>query len=189
MPRYITCTNCGQTVPFNLYYSETPIARRMRVKSLCFDCAFWTDYMEHPQVDTTIVSGTLYVFVPIDTPLFNKQRRRQKGIVFARNMETGEPVYALGCQRIANVPDNFKDLLPDQYRFISEETYAIMISRMGRDCLAKGCWDRYQCLWYNRQKAEPVKPWNTVPPYHNPGDENCESFINTDLMYNVNIEE
>lgn len=189
MPKQIICSNCGASERYNLYGSQSTVARMMRLKSLCFDCAYWQDYYEHPQQDTYIISGKLYTFYPIETIIRHKQKRKKRGLVFARNMQTGKIVYASRYQYIASVPENFKHLFPDQFRFISEPTYAILASRICRECLAKGCWDRYYCFWYNKEKAEPHIPWNTIPPSHKPGDEQCESFINKETMYNVNIQE
>ena len=184
MSRQFICSNCGKTVTSINFNSEAPLARLMRVESLCFDCAFWKDYITNPQPDTTIISGKLYAFHPIEQKP-NRSQMKRKGIVFARNMQTGAIVSCTDYRYIANIPDTFKPQLPDHYRFISAETYSLIAERAIPECLAKGCWDRYHCFWYNTTKAEPHKPWNQIPHYHKPGDEQCESFINKDPMYHL----
>lgn len=188
MTRQITCSICGSTYSFNLYPSQSSLARIMRTKSLCFDCAFWMDYKDNPQVDTQIISGKLYRVLFKKDILYKKQSRKRKGIILARDLRTGDLVYSFDYQYIADVPERFKNIFPDQFRFISESTYYLLYTRANKECLAKGCWDRYHCYWYNKDKAEPNNPWNTIPHYHKVGDEGCESFINKDTMYNVNIE-
>lgn len=189
MPRQIVCKNCGLVFPYSSFYSQTSLAKTMRVKSLCFDCAFWETYKERPLPDSYIISGKLYTFFPKENILWKKQSRQAKRVILAQNMQTMAPVYATDCKYIASIPEHYKSDFPDQYRFISEPTYALLINRECKECVAKGCWDRYQCYWYNKEKAEPGKPWNTIPHYHKPGDEGCESFINKETMYNVNLED
>lgn len=189
MSRQIICSNCGSVVPLGLYFSQSSLAKRIRTQSLCFNCAFWMDYKENPRPDTAIINGKLYTFQSHEETLWNKWQRKKRGIVFAQNISTGTFVYAFNVRRIADVPVNFRKEFPDQYHFVSLETYAIAAERACRDCLAKGCWDRYNCFWYNRQKAEPGKPWNKIPSYHKVGDEKCESFVNKETMYNINLQD
>jgi hypothetical protein len=188
MLQRITCSNCGKIEQQRMYYSESNIARLARLKTLCFDCAYWENYMQHPLAGTAVVSGGLWYFNPQKEVLYNKSRRTRKGIVLAHELKTGDVVYSTTYRLIAKIPKHIKTRLPDQYRFISEQTYSLLISRQCKECLAKGCWDRYYCFWYDAAKAEPNKPWNEVPSYHKPGDELCETFINKNEMYNINIE-
>lgn len=183
MQDQIVCKNCGTIVPHNLFYSQTSVAKTMRTKSLCFECVFWESYKESPTPGTYIVSGKLYEFHPVEDILENGSSRRAKNLSFAQDMQTMIPVYARNCRCIATVPERYKSDFPDRYRFISERTYTLLINRGYKECRAKGCWDRYQCFWYNKEEAEPKAPWNTIPHYHKLGDENCESFINKETMY------
>jgi hypothetical protein len=104
-------------------------------------------------------------------------------------MKTGAIVYATKCEYIADVPKQFRKKFPDKYRFISLRIYSLIADRICKECRAKGCWDRYTCYWYDKKKMEPKKPWNTVPPYHHDGDEQCDSYINKKTMYNLNKEQ
>lgn len=185
MPRQLICSRCGQTVKISRFNSQAPMANLMRKETLCFDCAFWVNYTQHPMPDTHIIDGALYTFQPVADVLQYMKRRNTDKIAFAYELETDTPVYSFVCKFITNVPNNFKEQYPDQFKFISKRTYVIMTGRVYKECLSKGCWDRYHCLWYNKQKAEPNKPWNDIPTYHQIGGEHCESFIDQETMYNV----
>lgn len=105
-------------------------------------------------------------------------------------MQTKDVIYAYSPVYIAKIPERFRKQLPDKFRFISEKTYLQIIKRGNRECTAKGCWDRYRCFWYNKEKMEPDnKPYNIIPHYHNIGDEECESFIDIETMYNVKLKQ
>lgn len=104
---------------------------------------------------------------------------------FAINMKTGECVGNLERKLLGTVPTNFLELLPDQYRWISRETYERINTRELKYCEMKGCFDRYRCYWYNPAKTEPNGAWNHIPNGYVPGMEMCESFIDKNTMYNV----
>lgn len=176
------CSYCGKEYCIGLYNRKSDLRQKMREEGLCFDCAYWKDYIEHPSEDTAIVNGALYIFKPITKRLL-KRDRKLKGMIFARNMTTGAIVGCREYRKITVVPERFRSALPDQFRTISEETYRQIDERPIPECLSKGCWDRYHCFWYNAKKAEPNKPWNEIPHYHKPGGEHCESFINKETMY------
>lgn len=44
-----------------------------------------------------------------------------------------------------------------------------------QDCDRKGCFDRYDCIWYNT--AAEKKPWNRIPKNHVPGEERCPRCV------------
>lgn len=186
LPPPTTCSTCGKEIPPDLFFSQSPIARRMRLKQMCFDCAFWDDYMENKQSDTYVISGGLYVFFPLTSDTWNKRKAKFRKFFYAHDMLTRTAVYSTSCQHITDIPEHIKQKFPDQYRFISKDVFERLTDRMCKECLAKGCWDRYWCYWYNKQKAERDTPWNTIPDYHKPGGEECESFINKETMYTVN---
>lgn len=181
MDKILTCSFCGRTVTINRYVSTSALNKRMRIENLCYDCAFWKDYLEHPRPGSVILSGKLYALSPI-TRYLNGTSRRRNGIQFARNMQTGKAIAFTSYHCLATVPRQFRERIPDQYRFISERTYTLLWQRTKKCCI-KGCWDRYHCWWYDKDKAEPKGPWNEIPKTHKIGDENCESFINKETMY------
>lgn len=167
-----------------IFFSQAPIARLMRKSQLCYECTFWKQYISNPISGTFIVNGKLYKG-EIKQDFITGNKRNNK--VLLRELKTGNLMYCTSPPvLISKVPERFRDELPDKYGFISSRTYKLLLERC-TDCLAKGCWDRYYCFWYNASKAEPKQPWNEIPHYHKPGDEKCESFINKLTMYDIKI--
>lgn len=154
----------------------------MKAERLCFDCAYWKDYIANPTPGTAIVSGALYDFVPCRKEI-DRRALKRKGIKLALDMTTKEVVTCVAPVLKAKVPLSFAQILPDQYRFISADTYFRIKEYCAPYCLSKGCFDRYHCYWYNAEKAEPNGPWNRIPAKYIIGSEMCESFIDKDKMY------
>lgn len=175
------CLICGKKIDFWLCPKRT-LAKAMKSKTLCFECAYWTDYIEHPSPGTVIISGGVYEFTPIFTKIDWRQLKK-KDMVYAIEIKTGKAVSGYKPFFIGSVPDNFKEKLPDQFKFISKETYLRIVNHQGGPCMAKGCWDRYHCYWYDAKLAEPKKPWNKIPKDYQIGNELCPSFINKFYMY------
>lgn len=185
MAQLIQCTHCGQTFDLDLYCAYKGISKRMRAERLCFDCAYWKGYIENPTPGTAIVSGALYVFTP-DRREIDRRNIRKRGITFAHDMTSKEIVTCIAPVFKARVPATFSEMLPDQYRFISADTYFRIKEYCAPYCNSKGCFDRYHCFWYHPEISEPHGPWNHVPKKYTVGSEMCESFINKEEMY-VNL--
>lgn len=182
--RTLTCSCCGKVIDLDHYDIRKPSVKQMVQQNVCFECLFWKTYIDNPIAGTYIVNGKLMYFVPIRGWL-RKSTRLKKGIVYVRDMKTGEAVANMERQIIGTVPPTFKELLPDRYKFISLDVYERIHERQSEYCMMKGCYDRYHCLWYNPEIAEPDGPWNEVSSKHKVGDELCESFINKNTMYDV----
>ena len=75
------------------------------------------------------------------------------------------------------IPPQFRPILPDQYKFLTKDEYCRIYRYRGQMCLAKGCFDRYHCIWYRKEVAEPNGPWNTIPKNYVIGSEDCPSFV------------
>lgn len=182
MARIFHCSHCGQSCDLDLFCHYKGRTKRMRQERLCFDCAYWMDYIDNPIPDTAIVSGALYSFVP-DRREIDRRNIRKTGITFALDMNNREIVTCISPIFKAKVPKSFSELLPDQYRFISAETYFRIKEYCAPHCTSKGCFDRYHCFWYNAQLMESRGPWNKIPKDYIIGGEMCESFIDKERMY------
>ncbi len=71
-----------------------------------------------------------------------------------------------GCLGLAlrgRIPHQFSKLLPDQFQFISSDTYQRINGFEAEMCLSKGCFDRYHCIWYNSSVAEPGRTMEYHP--------------------------
>ncbi len=181
------CSYCGKTVNLDQYESNRPFYKRMAQARVCFECEFWMRYVENPIPDTYIVSGKMMRFIPIHGWVHGNARRVE-GMRFAYDMHTEEIVCNLERKVLGTVPPQFRELLPDDYRWITKNTYERILFRQYEFCDMKGCYDRYNCFWYNAEKMEADGPWNQLPKNYKPGMELCESFINKNTMYDVQFD-
>lgn len=175
---YISCSFCGKREDLELFRTiSSPLVSKMRTERLCFDCAYWKQWMKHPEPETIIVSGCVY---KQSGPLFKPkhQQLRANAIKFLMDKSTRNVYGCLGLALRGRIPHQFSKLLPDQFQFISSDTYQRINGFEAEMCLSKGCFDRYHCIWYNSSVAEPEEPWNTIPKNYQIGSENCPSFVN-----------
>ena len=181
---FITCSNCGKEEDMESFRSlNNPLVTKMRNEQLCFDCAYWMDKLLKPNPDTAIISGGLY---KINGPFTRVPFRRTRAIDLQFVIEVNSTnVYATkDITLIGEIPIRLSQMVPDQYRFITREEYRRIIRFESDMCLSKGCFDRYHCLWYRADIAEPEEPWNKIPKDYQIGGECCPSFID---KYGINI--
>ncbi len=175
---YITCPYCGKQEDLEAFRAiNNTLVSRMRNEQICFDCAYWMNRISNPEPDTIIVSGNLY---KLTTPLERPPLRNTRAVAlkFLVKVDTKD-VYAVTNMILrGSIPTRLASLVPDQYKFITREEYRRVIGFNAEMCLSKGCFDRYHCIWYRTDIAEPDEPWNTVPNNYQIGDEHCPSFIN-----------
>lgn len=179
--RFIICKHCGTQIDLDSFRHNRVLTKQMQAKQLCFDCAYWLDYLSHPLPNTAVIEGKLYSFELIEHNAKVHQRRAwYQYIVHIKN----KSAYAIhNPKMIAVIPNHFQKEFPTEYRFITYDAYRTIHQYMAVSCTAKGCWDRYHCFWYNKEEMEPKEPWNKVPKNHVPGDEMCEGFIDKTKMY------
>lgn len=175
---FVTCSFCGKLEDLEAFrLTQSSLVSRMRAERLCFDCAYWKTWLENPEPDTVAISGRLYKMAQ---PFFfpNMQQARAKDLLFVIDA-TANKVYA--CRDLilrGSIPVQFRSLLPDQYKFITKDEYSRVYRYNAEMCLSKGCFDRYHCIWYRPEIAEPDEAWNTIPENYIIGSENCPSFVN-----------
>lgn len=178
------CSICGSEINIWLCSRKRSLTKLMRHYNLCFECAYWTNFIHNPTPGSTIISGGIYMFEPIDG-IVDWRKLRMSNTVYVMDLYTKKVMGSTKCSLIGIIPKIFSKQLPDQYKFISKDTYLKIVNYQGTCCIAKGCWDRYSCWWYNAQIAEPKGPWNAIPKNHKIGDELCESFINKFTIYDI----
>jgi hypothetical protein len=176
---FITCSFCGKREDVEPYRMiKTPLVTRMRGEQLCFDCAYWKCWMDNPEPDTLVISGAVYKLTqPLRKP--NYQASTAKAMQFL--VDVNDPFNLFATKELilrGKVPEKLnRTILRDQYKFISRTVYN-RIKYFGAEfCLSKGCFDRYHCLWYRADIAEPSEPWNTIPKKYVIGSECCPSFV------------
>lgn len=182
---FITCKKCGKAIDA-YYFSDKPqVLSKIRESELCFDCLFWQDFINNRPENIKIIDGCAWQFIPLKTPFFKYHCNRPE-IKCIFSPTTKKLFHATQAKLIGRIPKLFEDELPTEYRFVSGDTYFRLQKYMCNHCRSKGCWDRYQCVWYDESITEPNGPWNRIPKNHKVGDEKCERFINKLTMYDNN---
>lgn len=174
----ITCSHCGKQEDIETFRRiQSPLVSMMRTEQLCFDCAYWINWMNCREPETLIISGSLY---KLTQPLVKVGMRstRSKKLQFIVNTQSQEASATAGLVLRGMIPIQFSKQLIDEYKFITAEEYRRLIGYNAEMCLSKGCYDRYHCHWYRADIAEPDEPWNTIPSNYVIGGECCPSFIN-----------
>lgn len=175
---FITCSFCGKLEDLEAFrLIQSPLVTKMRAERLCFECAYWKRWLDKHESDTVVISGRLYKIVEL---LFqpNMCQARAKDLCFVIGANDNKAYACRGLALRGTIPPQFRHLLPDQYRFITREEYGRIYHYNAEMCLSKGCFDRYHCIWYRPDIAEPDEPWNTIPANYTIGSENCPSFVN-----------
>lgn len=175
---FIKCSNCGKKEDLEAFRRiDNPIVAKMRKEQLCFDCAYWIDKINNLDSNMAIISGGLY---RLDEPLTKLplSRTRALGLKFVIKTDSNEVLATKRITLIGKIPERLYSLIPDQYAFITGDEYRRIVRFESDMCLSKGCFDRYHCLWYRADIAEPEEPWNTIPKDYQIGNEQCPSFIN-----------
>ena len=171
------CSYCGQNVLYYGLNEKSDICKIMLRDKICYDCAYWTNFMDNQDKNIEVIAGKCYRVY---------EYRKNKTV----NM-------VLGCDRvrylmrkdfsvvksndiwpIGDVPARFRDKIQDTAYWINEKIFK-RLSRLGKvKCSAVGCLDRYHCLFYD-YKIEFTRPlFNVVPLTWVPGGENCRDFVN-----------
>ncbi|MFW5502892.1 MAG: hypothetical protein ACOCO5_06425 [Segatella copri] len=175
---FITCTLCGKREDLEVYrLLGLPLVARMRADKVCFDCAYWQAWLSNPEPDTVIISGKLYKHTE-PFQISNLLQLRTKDMHFVIDATSNK---AYTCRNLilrGAIPSQFQSVLPDQYKFITRDEYRRIYQYNAEMCLSKGCFDRYHCIWYRADIAEPDEPWNTIPNNYQVGSEDCPSFVN-----------
>lgn len=172
------CACCGQSyqTSFIPEKNKTRVRLAMDKQNICWSCAYWMDLSENPPEGFEVIDGICYVVArPVDKML---------------NLTYGTTLYVVrnqvkierlaNAQLIGKVPDRFAGKFKDTGHGVSKKIYS-MLNRNPFVCNARGCWDRYDCFRYNME-LEKDGAWNAIPAKHKKGDEECESFIDKELI-------
>lgn len=151
----------------------------MRAERLCFECAYWTEWLDNRETDTIIINKQLFKLTePLIQPTLIQARAKDLEFVIAAN--SNKAFACRGLMLRGEIPTQFQAILPDDYKFITKDEYARIYRFQAEMCLSKGCFDRYNCIWYRQDIAEPDEPWNIIPQNYKIGSELCPSFVNKD---------
>lgn len=173
------CSKCGAEFDLSDYTFDSPVATIMREMELCHHCAYWIEMLEYPEQPYEIIDGDVWVY---GQPIYytDNANLTLPAFVMKKDKSIAKLPYP-NC--IGPLPDDFREQYPDTARFIDRQSYKRIKSRAGIECRAVGCYDRYNCFWYDPKLREPYGPWNEIPKYHKVGGENCPSFVNINTMF------
>jgi hypothetical protein len=129
--------------------------------------------------DREIINGRHYVFHPRQDKKLYFQNFGGHEFHALRN--DGSLIMSNNVWFQGEIPERFKEKLPDTAKLISKRTYK-KLKNNNFKCKSKGCWDRYHCFRYDNSIEEKYGPWNSIPKTHKPGEEDCESFINKNQL-------
>lgn len=176
-----TCTLCGKDDYLSNYPSTTKLLHLMKEEKLCFHCAFWTDKIRHPEIPHEIIDGSYYFFGSYQKNLQTMSKIDQLNTKTVCVIHKDMSVAISDDVRFqGTIPRRFLKYFPDTAQIIPLRLYHRLQADHG-SCYAKGCWDRYECFFYDMSK-EPATPWNIIPKTHKTGDEYCPRFLNKERI-------
>lgn len=180
---FIQCTYCGKQEDIEVFrLTKSPLVSKMRADKLCFECAYWMGWLKNREPETIVIDGQLFKMTnSLIQP--NLIEARAKDLRFIMTVSSHKAFACRGLILRGTVPTQFQSILPDEYRFITKTEYASIYKFQAEMCLSKGCFDRYHCIWYRADIAEPDEPWNTIPQNYKIGSELCPSFVNKNGKY------
>lgn len=176
-----TCSCCGAPMEIDTFDQRASLTIFMRKRQLCFTCAFWKDKIENPHPDREIINGSHYVFHKSLSEHRHFQGFGGTTMYILKNDGTVKRSNNVWFQ--GNIPDRFRQQLPDTAKFIAKAAYYRIRDNFQFSCNKKGCWDRYDCFFYHPEEMEKQGAWNQVPKNHTPGGECCELFLNKDNVF------
>lgn len=171
------CKLCGARMLFQGYHEEHRISMLMHKHKICYECAWWEEFIKFPLANSEVVNGKVLKICPEIDKKEKHVRLGGKGKLRYFYLENkGISIRSNDVWAIATVPERFRDRVPDT---------AIELSNMGytktkdkKRCYSKACYDRYNCFRYNIQKEiKEGGPYNTIPGFWKPGASQCKYFL------------
>lgn len=145
---------------------ESAIGQLMLSENLTFEEAFWRWY-DSLGIRTIVING--YAYGLVEAPKSAKTGVRRIYVSDEQRLIKAKLLWRIG----KTDRHNTARLLPtDEFNMYASRTYL---------CNLKGCFDRYNCAWYDMEE-EAGGPWNEIPEDWVIGDEKCESFLQKDVQ-------
>ena len=169
-----TCSLCGKKI-LDYGYRNGETYNSMSKSELCYECAFWLNLIDNPVDGQEVILGKCYRVHEGGRKRFFKTYGSKRVLYILKKdgtaMKTND-VWPLG-----DVPERFKDKLPDTAYWIGKKEFNRLKNGVRR-CKAKGCMDRYHCLLFDYRTEFDRRPFNFVPNTWKVGDECCRDFVN-----------
>lgn len=184
-PYSFSCLLCHRKVDLRDYTSTGYLISEMATKQLCHECAYWETLLDDGNPDIQIIDGECFGCIDRKAYKVHPEYQLLKTDLGHRYILTTDmkPRDVIVVKLYGTLPSAVREKHPDTSIEIPRHIYYMVKKRTGFKCLKKGCYDRYSCLWYVAELAEPDGPWNVIPEWHTPGWENCPSYINKSTIY------
>lgn len=163
-PERIICKVCGKIIELPYYREDPEWLGEMAERSLCYECLYWTDIIEHPDPHGYVINHQYFTFPPAKAGDDDIRHI----LAFDGHQFNSSRIYNHGI-----IPERFWPELPNNAHFISKKLARVINENIGHNCQKKGCWDRTHCLWYHGPMD-----WNEIPKKHKEGGEGCPIYIN-----------
>lgn len=179
LPGFKRCRQCNAMVLIQVYDANDKIARLMNKEGLCYDCAYWENVYRNPPKDIEFLGNRCLKILPMVKKRDKTMLLGGKGKLryFVRNdlsVIRSNDIWTIGT-----VPENYREKLPSTIREITNAAYK-KLSKHSRKCMARGCFDRYNCIRYRIElENDHIGAFNEVSPFWKVGGENCKDFVNT----------
>lgn len=109
------CKECKEKIEFNYYKAVIQI---MKQKQLCFNCLFWTEYIELKNKSESVrIKGEHYWIGEEDGPF---HFRGFGGKKFKIRFKNSKEITTTNLWYQGEIPDRFRDRLPNNAEFIKE---------------------------------------------------------------------
>lgn len=111
-------------------FIEGDIKRIMIEKKCCFSCAFWFDKIEKLKNNPRwlIIDGQSYVFNPYNENNYSYFKGFGGRVMYAQKTD-GTVLISNDVWHQGEIPEAFKQIIPDNAKFITKEQYKIMDSK------------------------------------------------------------
>lgn len=184
-PYSFSCLLCHRKVDLRDYTSTGYLISEMATKQLCHECAYWETLLDDGNPDIQIIDGECFGCIDRKAYKVHPEYQLLKTDLGHRYILTTDmkPRDVIVVKLYGTQPSAVREKHPDTSIEIPRHIYYMVKKRTGFKCLKKGCYDRYSCLWYVAELAEPDGLWNVIPEWHTPGWENCPSYINKSTIY------
>lgn len=173
------CKKCGKNQFFFNLYAKEPLTSLMKHKKLCWECAYWEEFITNPPENLEIIGNQAYQIMPYIKDVEYGQilggGHKRPRYILRKNWTSAR---SNDYWWIATIPSRFQHALKPTAWWTNRKTYE-SIQRSKHKCTAKGCLDRYHCFRYQYQIDFPTGPYNNVPKDWNIGEEHCPAFIST----------
>ena len=113
----VICSECGKEEKAT--FGGT-VGKLMVEKCLCFECAFWTEKIEIFSNRHAIIDGKMF-YIKDDKPKEYKGFLGFGGRKFNIQFNDGQIITTRNMWHNGEIPDHFRDRLPDNAVFISEK--------------------------------------------------------------------